>query len=284
MIHGKLLALLGCSMALGIAAVGCAVNDKGGHEGTMSSGGASGASASNGGGAGGATGAGGDVGSGGVSARGGNAGSGGEQSTGGSHGTGGGQGPGSGPGTGGSQNADGDAGVTSGGACSSTAPVGRETGMLIPDVQLQQCDGTWVSLHDLVCGKSLTQVYSYAGWCPGCQGFSGLADGGFMTGNSLYDSYHDRGFEQVIILSATSKFGQTPAAADCAELQALHEGLVVFDATGRKTQDDLGLRINGGTGLVDGEGLWVVPPPVDPPQDAGLVAVLTELVRRFGRF
>lgn len=53
----------------------------------------------------------------------------------------------------------------------------------------------------------------------------------------------------------------------CTALQALHEGLVVFDATGRKTQDDLGSKINGGTGLVDQEGVWVVPRPVDVPQD-----------------
>jgi hypothetical protein len=227
---------------------------------------------------------GGRPGAGGNTTIGGRTGRGGNTTIGGRTGTGGSRGPGGKPGSGGTQSTGGSAGGSSGGTCSSTAPTGLEVGMLIPDVQLERCDGSPVSLHDLVCGKPLTQVYSYAGWCPGCRGFSGIeADGGsFMTGNSLYDKYHDKGYEQVIILSATSKFGQAPTAADCAELQALHEGLVVFDSTGKKTQDELGLKVNGGTGLVDSEGVWVVAPPVDDPQDGGLVAVFTELMSRFG--
>jgi hypothetical protein len=87
--------------------------------------------------------------------------------------------------TGGNQSTGG-----TGGACSSTAPEGLQVGMLIPDMQVQHCDGTWVSLHDLVCGNVLTQVYSFAAWCPGCQSFAGLGDSGSSMGNSLYDSYH----------------------------------------------------------------------------------------------
>jgi hypothetical protein len=113
--------------------------------------------------------------------------------------------------------------------------------MLIPDVELQQCDGTWVNLHDLVCarGAVVTQAYSYAGWCPGCQGFSGLTDGGF-SGNDLYDSYHDDGYEQVIIYSNTSNYGETPTQEDCNELQALHEGLVVFMLPARRQRTSSG--------------------------------------------
>jgi hypothetical protein len=101
--------------------------------------------------------------------------------------------------------------------------------------------------------------------CPGISG-SVLADVSLWTGGPMMRSMG----------------GQTTTARDCTELQALHEGLVVFDATRHKTEDDLGLRISGGTGLVDSKGIRVVPRPVDPPQDAGLVAVFTELTRRFG--
>jgi hypothetical protein len=128
-----------------------------------------------------------------MEAGGGSVATGGNPNTGGNRGTGGGQATGGGDGS------------TSGEACSSTAPVGLAAGMLIPDMQVQRCDETWVSRHELVCGHSLTQVCSYASWCPGCRGFSGLEDG-YMTGNSLYDKHHDDGLEQVIILSATAAY------------------------------------------------------------------------------
>ena len=165
-------------------------------------------------------------------------------------------------------------------SCSSTATVGLEVGDLIPDVELQRCDGSPVNLHDLVCGNVVTHVYSYASWCPGCRGFSGLEDVG-ITGNSMHDSYHDDGYEQVIILSANEDFTK-PTEEDCAALQALHSGLVVYDATGSKTTDVLGLKINGGTGLVDEQGLWIVAPPKDDSQDGGMSAVFSELMSRFG--
>ena len=247
---------VGCA-ALGIMASACSTNDNGGTKanGTL----AGGASNANTGGA---------------------FATGGANTNGGAVATGGG---GTASGSGGAQSSDGSGGSMTGDACSSTAQVGLEVGMLIPDVELQQCDGTWVNLHDLVCarGAVVTQVYSYAGWCPGCQGFSGLTDGGF-SGNDLYDSYHDDGYEQVIIYSNTSNYGETPTQEDCNELQALHEGLVVFDAPGSKTEDVLGLRINAGTALVDAEGVWIVAPPPDPPQDGGFVEVFNELMSRFG--
>ena len=185
------------------------------------------------------------------------------------------------PSTGGTEPSTGGAGGTdTTSACSTTAPVGLEVGNLIPDIELQRCDGTPVNLRELVCGNVITHVYSYASWCPGCRGFSGLEDMGF-DGNSMYDSYHDDGYEQVIILSANADF-TNPTEEDCDTLQALHNGLVVFDATGSKTTDVLGLKINGGTGLVDEQGLWVVVPPTDDPEDGGMSAVFTELMSRFG--
>jgi len=314
MIQSRRIEWMVCCASAGVLFWGCSTSDAGLKEGNdaASPGGALNTGTGGAESTGGSSGVGGDVGTGGVpgmggtSGNGGAAGAGGVLATGGNAATsrvptaggatgeggalatGGRVGPGSSRGTGGSQStggsqrAGGSAGTSSSAACSSTAQIGLEAGMVIPDMELQRCDGSPVNLHDLVCGNVMTMVYSYAGWCPGCRGFSGLEEGSFMTGNSLYDKYHDDGVEQVIILSATANFGEKPTAADCAELQTLHEGLVVFDATGKKTQDVLGLKVNGGTGLVDEEGLWVVPPPVDPPQDAGLVAVFTELMERFG--
>jgi hypothetical protein len=181
--------------------------------------------------------------------------------------------------TGGGSSTGGTTGASN--ACSTTATVGLSVGDLIPDVELQHCDGSPVNLHDLVCGNVLTQVYSYAGWCPGCRAFSGLEGDMGFTGNSLYESYQDDGYEQVIILSATASFG-SPTTEDCAALQALHDGLVVFDATGSKTTDVLGLKINGGTGLVDEQGLWVVAPPEEDAEDGGMSGVFSELMSRFG--
>jgi hypothetical protein len=105
-----------------------------------------------------------------------------------------------------------------------------------------------------------------------------------MTGNDLYDSYHDQGYEQVIVLGATEDFGESPTEEDCAELQALHEGLVVFDATSSKMEDELGLQINGGTALVDEAGLWVVAPPGEDVEGGGFGEVITELMNRFNQF
>jgi hypothetical protein len=182
----------------------------------------------------------------------------------------------------------GDSGTGGGGdvqACSSTATVGLEVGNLIPDVQVQRCDGSWVHLRELICGNVITQIYSYAAWCPGCRGFSGLEEDFPLTGNDLYDSYHDDGFEQVIVLSATEDHRQqNPTAEDCAELQKLHEGLVVFDATSSKMVDELGLQINGGTGLLDEQGLWVVAPPGEDVEGGGIGDVMKELMSRFSPF
>jgi len=183
--------------------------------------------------------------------------------------------------TGGTNTSTGGTDTGTASACSTTATVGLAVGDLIPDIELQHCDGSPVNLHDLACGNVLTQVYSYAGWCPGCRGFSGLEGDMGFTGNSLYESYHEDGYEQVIILGATANFTD-PTTEDCAALQALHEGLVVFDATGSKATDVLGLQINGGTGLVDAQGLWVVAPPTDDSENGGMGAVFSELMNRFG--
>jgi hypothetical protein len=49
-------------------------------------------------------------------------------------------------------------------------------------------------------------------------------------------------------------------------------------------EDELGLQINGGTGLLDEAGLWVVAPPQEDVEGRGIGEVMTELMNRFNRF
>lgn len=148
--------------------------------------------------------------------------------------------------------------------CNATASEGLAEGDLIPNIQLQRCDGSNVTIQELICGVGkVTQVYSFAWWCPDCAEFLGIGDteNPFMSANSLYEDFHGSGYELLVVLNATESLSDNlPTAADCVALEELVVGTVVFDSTGTKTQDALDLKINGGTALAGSDGTWVVAP------------------------
>ncbi|MBN2716441.1 MAG: hypothetical protein JXX14_11340 [Deltaproteobacteria bacterium] len=62
--------------------------------------------------------------------------------------------------------------------CSSSASEGLSVGGLIPNIELQRCDGSAVALRELVCGKgTLTHILNFTATCPSCVGFLGLTGG-----------------------------------------------------------------------------------------------------------
>ena len=181
--------------------------------------------------------------------------------------------------------------VTSTGECSATASEGLAVGDLVPNVELQRCDGTPVTLRELVCGQAeLTHVYSFTEMCPGCTGFMGLEGGmdmGTMNAESLYADYHDKGYELLVIYSGTEDFmNSEPTAADCQELEDQIVGTLVFDSTGKKTQEELDLPLKGGSALAGSDGTWVTAPPGKDAgaEEGGLGDVFMTLMTELGGF
>jgi peroxiredoxin len=77
--------------------------------------------------------------------------------------------------------------------CPPTGPFGGDLGNQLPDLQLADCDGQTVSLHEL-CGANAGLIYHFYGWCASCFDFvRGL--------NDLYDSHHPRGLKILMIVA-----------------------------------------------------------------------------------
>ena len=150
--------------------------------------------------------------------------------------------------------------------CNASASTGLGVGDLIPDMAVQRCDGAWVNLRELICGEAmLMHVFNFTATCPDCVGFLGLAGGeemGDLTAENLYSEYEALGYALLTIYSGTEDFvDNKPTAADCAAMEAQVMGRVVFDSTGTKAEDVLGLLLKGGSALVAMDGRWVTAPP-----------------------
>ena len=73
------------------------------------------------------------------------------------------------------------------------------------------------------------------------------------------NQYSDDGLQLLIVVSATDDYGGTPTPEYCAELQATQLAHVLYDPNAQVT-DVLGMRINTGSAILDGNGIWLTGP------------------------
>jgi hypothetical protein len=76
------------------------------------------------------------------------------------------------------------------------------------------------------------------------------------------NQYSDDGLQLLIVVSATDDFNGTPTPEYCAELQATQLAHVLYDPNAQVT-GVLGIRINMGSAILDGNGIWVTGPVGD---------------------
>ena len=73
------------------------------------------------------------------------------------------------------------------------------------------------------------------------------------------NQYSDDGLQLLIVVGATDDFSGPPTPEYCAELQATQLAHVLYDPNAQVT-DVLGMRINTGSAILDGNGIWVTGP------------------------
>ena len=73
------------------------------------------------------------------------------------------------------------------------------------------------------------------------------------------NQYSDDGLQLLIVISATEDHGGTPNPEYCAELQATQLAHVLYDPNAQVT-GVLGMRINTGSAILDGNGIWLTGP------------------------
>jgi hypothetical protein len=79
----------------------------------------------------------------------------------------------------------------------------------------------------------------------------------------MVNQYGDDGLQLLIVVGATdTHMNNTPTPEYCAALQATQQGHVLYDPNGQVTKV-LGMKINTGSAILDGNGIWVTGPVGD---------------------
>lgn len=121
--------------------------------------------------------------------------------------------------------------------CPAEGPFGTAVGDIAADVELFDCSGESVRLHEL-CDHDVTWLFSFADWCPPCRSFAR------NDAQNIYDANAGDEFEAYFVISADSSFG-APSQELCREITERY-GLsmpVLFDPTGA-LQTTLGIDPN----------------------------------------
>lgn len=134
-------------------------------------------------------------------------------------------------------------GSGNGDVCPPVGPYGNAVGDIASDVELYDCDGTAVSLHEL-CESDVSVVYTFAAWCPVCR--SHMESG---RPNQLLDD-HPSGLTEWVVVTQLSD-GSNANAELCSATRDQYslKGRVLFDPNDA-LRSTLGVQVNSGALLL----------------------------------
>ncbi len=111
------------------------------------------------------------------------------------------------------------------GHCPPEGPYGFDVGDTYSNLELENCDGKPVSLHDL-CGAKVGMVTNLYSWCSSCVKLA-------LFATSLQQSHGKAGLSTMVVITEDA-LAEPPTAKHCQDVRDHYEleGIVAYDPAG----------------------------------------------------